>query len=135
MARAISKLQETGRQMARQSDQFVLRTRDAGRAFLEETRDASRDVAVFVRSEAKRWRHFAWVYAGRLGSDVRAAMSLPEVERRLLVRVGGMLRTLDAQVRGRLAALDHRGSNASSSRRKTAPRRRKPKDSAQRLAA
>ena len=116
MARTVSRFQESGQHLARQSDQFVLRTRDAGRAFLAETREAGHDVVVFVRGEVKRWRHYAASYAARLGSDVRAAVSLPEVERRLLVRIDGTLRTLDARVRGRLLAIERHGRKSSKKR-------------------
>jgi uncharacterized membrane protein len=133
-----SRLQETGHQIVKQGDVFVTRTRDAGVAFLGETRDAGRQIVVTARTEAKRWRRFATQRASQLQGDVRSMLSLPAVERALLSQVDETLRALDARVRARLAHLERKpapktarkGSSGSK-----APRARKSKQTLPQLAA
>jgi hypothetical protein len=106
MATVVSKLHETAREAGKQREVFVLRTRDAGRAFLEETGDAAKGVVVFLRGEARRWRRYASGRVARVGTDVRSAVDLTQLERRVLVQVDGTLRSLDARVKRRLAAIN-----------------------------
>jgi hypothetical protein len=103
-----TKLQETGQHIAKQRNAFVTRTRQAGTAFVGETRDASLELFGAFRTEAKRWRRFATQRAARVQSDVRAVLSLPAVERALLAQVDETLRALDARVRSRLAQLERK---------------------------
>jgi hypothetical protein len=101
-----SKLQETGQHISKQRDAFITRTRDASTAFFGETRDAGLQLIGAVRTEAKRWRRYATQRAAKVQSGVRAALSLPAVERALLTQVDETLRALDTRVRNRLSQLE-----------------------------
>jgi hypothetical protein len=103
-----TRLQETGQQIVKQSDAFVVRTRDAGFAFLGETRNAGLQLVGAVRTEAKRWRKFATQRAVSLQSGFRTGLSLPAVERAVLLQVDGTLRAIDSRVRARLAQLERK---------------------------
>jgi hypothetical protein len=100
-----SKLQETRQHVTHQGDALVTRARDAGESFVSETRGAGRDFAGLLGHEARRWRRYIARRAALLQHEVRDVLSLPTLERRVLLRVDGTLRTLDARVRERLAAL------------------------------
>src|ERR1700722_11835594 len=93
----VSKLQETGEHVAK-----------AGKTFLDEVRDAGRGLAVLVRSEAKGWRRFLTQRSSRLKGDAGALFTTSAIERELLSRVDGTLRSLDTRVRERLASLEKR---------------------------
>ena len=114
METVATRLQETGHQIVKQSDAFVVRTRDAGATFFGETREAGTQLFGAVRAEAKRWRRFATQRATAIQSGVRNGLSLPAVERALLSQVDGTLQALDALVRARLAALEPKPTKTSS---------------------
>ena len=123
-----SRLQETGHQIIKQGDAFVVRTRDAGIAFFGETRQAGTQLFGAVRLEAKRWRKFATQRSVTL-PDLRIGFSLPAVEKALLTQVDGTLRALDSRVRSRLAQLDRKGGKkpAKKAAAKAAPNGKKAK--------
>ena len=104
----VSKLQETGQHVAKKSDLLLSRTRDAGGAFLGEVRNAGREIVVLVKTEAKGWRRFLTQRRSRLRIDAKAAFTPKTLERELLTRVDGTLRSIDARVRARLGALEKR---------------------------
>ncbi len=106
METVASKLQETGQHIVKQHHAFVTRTRDAGAAFLDETRQAGEQLIGAVRTEAKRWRRFATQRAAKVQGDVRSALSIPAMERTVLLQVDGTLRALETRVRARLARLE-----------------------------
>jgi hypothetical protein len=135
MATVASKLHETAREAGKQREVFVLRTRDAGRAFLEETRDAGLGLVHFLRSEARRWQRFASGRVTRLGTDVRSAVTFGDLERRLLVQMDDTLRSLDARVKRRIAALSGGGRPRTRRAKKQLARARKAKASSPALAA
>jgi hypothetical protein len=116
METVVSRLQDTRDQVAKQGSAFFTRTLDAGHAFVTETRDAGRELVESFEVEAKRWRRFVTLRASRLETSVRALASLREVERALLVQVDGTLKTIDAGVRTRLAAIDGVKAKAGASR-------------------
>jgi hypothetical protein len=103
-----ARLQETGQQIVKQGDAFVVRTREAGATFIGETRNAGLQLIGAVRAEAKRWRRFATQRTVALQDGVRSGLSLPAVERAVLTQVDATLRALDARVRSRLASLEHK---------------------------
>ena len=92
---------------------------DAGEAFFGEVFGAGRDLVVFVRAEAKGWKRFITLRTSSLQSGARELLTVPAIERELLTRVDGTLRTIDAKVRARLVELDAR-KEAKAARRKTA---------------
>ena len=104
----VTMIQETGQHVSKQSTAIVLRTRDAGAAFVEETREAGRELVHFVQSEAKRWKRYVRLRVGTLEKGARAALTPVGLEKRVLVTVDDTLRALDARVRGRLSALEKR---------------------------
>ncbi|MGO9711377.1 MAG: hypothetical protein ACLQBL_21115 [Polyangiaceae bacterium] len=106
MDSVVSKLQETGHHVVKKSDLVFARTREAGKTFISEVRDAGREIAVLVKSEAKGWRRFLTQRTTRLRVDASAVFTPKTFERELLSRVDGTLRTLDAKVRERIAALE-----------------------------
>jgi hypothetical protein len=113
-------LQVTGQHVAKQQNTLVVRTRDAGVAFVEETRDAGIDFIRFVGTEAKRWKRYVRQRATTLGTDARDALAPNGLERKILVGIGGTLRALDARVRVRLASLDKKSRKAPARRRPVA---------------
>jgi hypothetical protein len=119
MESVATRLQETGHQIIKQGDAFVVRTRDAGIAFFGETREAGTQLFGAVQLEAKRWRKFATQRTVSF-KDLRIGFSVPAVERALLTQVDGTLRALDSRVRSRLAQLDRKGSPAKKSSKKPA---------------
>lgn len=106
MDSVVSKLQETGHHVVKKSDSVFARTREAGKTFISEVRDAGREIAVLVKSEAKGWRRFLTQRTTRLRVNASAVFTPKTFERELLSRVDGTLRTLDAKVRERIAALE-----------------------------
>jgi hypothetical protein len=104
----VSKLQETGQHVAKKSDLLFARTRGAGEAFFGEVRNAGREIVVLVRNEAKGWRRFLTQSRSRLRIEAKAVFTPKTLERELLSRVDGTLRSLDAKVRQRLGALEKR---------------------------
>jgi hypothetical protein len=104
----VSKLQETGQHVAKKSDLLFTRTRDAGEAFIGEVRNAGREIVGLVRTEAKGWRRFLTQRTSRLQVEAKAVFTPVTLERELLSRVDGTLRSLDAKVRERLGALEKR---------------------------
>jgi hypothetical protein len=104
-----TRLQETGHQIVKQGDAFVVRTRNAGVTFLDETREAGSQL-VAVKAEAKRWRRFATQRATAVQSGLRNGVSLPAVERAVLAQVDGTLQAIDARIRARLAQLERKPS-------------------------
>ncbi len=119
MESVVSKIQETGQHAAKKTDVLFARTRDAGEAFFDEVIGAGRDLVVFVRSEAKGWRRFLTQRTSLLQSEARVVLTVPSIEREILTRVDGTLRTIDAKVRARLQELD-KVSAKKAARRKTA---------------
>ncbi len=116
---AIAMLQETGRHLSRERQALVGRTRAAGAAFLGETRAAGRDFARVAQHEVRRWRRFAQVRAGHATEQL-----LPRsIERQVLARVDGGLRSLERQVSRRLHALQPRPAKAAKLAKPAAPRR------------
>jgi len=104
----VSKLQETGQHVAKKSDLLFSRTLDAGEAFFGEVRNAGREIVVLVRTEAKGWRRFLTQSRTRLRIEAKAVFTPKTLERELLSRVDGTLRSLDAKVRQRLGTLEKR---------------------------
>jgi hypothetical protein len=104
----VSKLQETGQHVAKKSDLLFTRTRDAGEAFLGEVRNAGREIVGLVRTEAKGWKRFFTQQTSRLQVEAKATFTPKTLERELLARVDGTLRSLDEKVRERLGALEKR---------------------------
>jgi hypothetical protein len=102
----VSKIQETGQHAAKKTDLLFARTRDAGEAFVDEVLGAGRDLLVFVRTEAKGWKRFLTQRSSLLQSEARVVLTVPALERELLTRVDGTLRTIDAKVRARLQELE-----------------------------
>jgi hypothetical protein len=121
----VSKIQETGHHVVKKSDLVLTRTRDAGFAFFGEVRNAGRELAVLVRVEAKGWKRFLTQRSGKLKVEAKSVFTPKTFERELLTRVDGTLRSLDAKVRERLAALEKRGarSGARKANGKARPRR------------
>jgi hypothetical protein len=121
----VSKIQETGHHVVKKSDLVLTRTRDAGVAFFGEVRNAGRELAVLVRVEAKGWRRFLTQRSGKLKVEAKSVFTPKTFERELLTRVDGTLRSLDAKVRERLAALEKRGARpgARKANGKARPRR------------
>jgi hypothetical protein len=103
-----TRLQETGQQIVKQGDAFVVRIGSASAAFIGETREAGLQLFGAVRTEAKRWRRFATQRAVALQNGVRSSLSLPAVERAVLTQVDTTLRSIDTRVRTRLASLDNK---------------------------
>lgn len=137
-----TRIHETGLQLARHRDTFLMRTHHAGAAFMRETRDAGRQLATAVQAEAKRWKRFATQRSGQLRSEAQAVLSLPGFERTLLTQVDGTLRAIDARVRARLAEFDEEPrkvprarAHARKASRKPATRTRKSKQTLPDLAA
>ena len=109
---------ETSRQTLReQLASFADRTREAGRAFVFETKEASLDLAQSVRGEAKAWAELVTSRTGKL----LEAGSLPEtptlppadvdaLERRLLVGLRDILSRVDVQLQSRLEKEAAKGS-------------------------
>jgi len=118
----VSMLQETGQHVVKQQNELIVRTRDAGAAFVDETRDAGREFLRFVGVEAKRWKRYVRLRAVAIGSGARNALAPSGIERRVLVGIDDTLRALDARVRSRLASLE-KGSKKPARRR--APARKK----------
>jgi hypothetical protein len=132
------RLQETGQQILKQGDAFVVRTRHAGVVFLGETRDASVQLLGAVRNEAKRWRRFATQRATAVQTGLRSGLSFPAVEKAVLTQVDGTLRALDSRVRARLAVLDRKPAAPRSGKKangKAVPRARKAKPALPPIAA
>lgn len=126
METVTTKLKETRRHVTTQGELMLTKATDAGWSFLEETRGAGQDFLAFVGTEAKRWRRFVSQRTTELQSDVRNVLSLPAIERRVLVRVDGTLRAVDKRVRDRLAKITKKKAAPKRSRaRKAAPRRAK----------
>ena len=84
--------------------------------------ETRRQFLVFVGSEARQWRRFAEERVSLLQVGVRETFSIPALERRLLVRLDGTLRSLDGLVKDRLASL---GSKKQSAARRAKGRSRK----------
>jgi len=124
METLVSKLQETRQQVSTQRDALVTRARDASESFVTETRGASRDLAGFMGREAKRWRRFLVQRASVLKDEVRGSLSIPAIERRVLVRVDRSLRSLDARVRDRIAELSGKPTRKRTKRTRKATRTR-----------
>lgn len=112
MESVVSKIQETGQHAAKKTDVLIARTRDAGEAFFDEVFGAGRDLLVFVRTEAKGWRRFLTQRTSLLQSEARIVLTVPALERELLTRVDGTLRTIDAKVRARLLELEKHGAKS-----------------------
>jgi hypothetical protein len=104
----VSKLQETGQHVAKKSDLLFSRTRDAGGAFIGEVRHAGREIVGLVRTEAKGWRRFLAQQTSRFQVETKAVFTPKTLERELLSRIDGTLRSLDQKVRERLGALEKR---------------------------
>lgn len=117
----VSMIQETGQHVVKQQTALVARTRDAGAAFVEEAREAGRELARFVGVEAKRWKRYVRLRAASLESDVRIVFAPSGIERKVLVGIDDTLRALDARVRSRIAALDKPAKKA---RRRTPSRKK-----------
>jgi hypothetical protein len=134
-----TRFQETRQQIVKQGDAFVVRTREAGITFFGETRQASLQLLGAVRAEAKRWRKFATQRATAVQTGLRAGLSLPAVEKALLVQVDGTLRAIDSRVRARLAHLEHKPSPGKATTKKPngkpSARPRKPKPALPPMAA
>jgi hypothetical protein len=121
----VSKLQETGQHVAKKSDLLFARTREAGKTFIGEVRDAGRELAVLVRTEARGWKRFLGNRSTRLRGDASAIFATRTLERELLSRVDGTLRSLDARVRERILLLERRAIKPAS--RKANGKRRRPR--------
>jgi hypothetical protein len=101
----VARFQETGQNVAKQRNALVARTRTAGQALLAQTRGAGQDLIAFVQAEANRWRSFAAQRVDQAQTSVRTALSLRDLERKVLEQVGGRLRSIDDRVRARIAEL------------------------------
>ena len=116
-----AKLRETGHVVAKKSDLLVTRTRAAGETFLGEIAEAGEDLVGALRAEARAWKRFFSHRGVRLRNDATALFTPSALEREILSRADGTLRSLDARVRRRLGTLD--GQGAKGTRRKTPGRR------------
>jgi hypothetical protein len=116
----VSKLQETGQHVAKKRDLLLSRTREAGEAFIGEVRNAGREIVVLVRTEAKGWRRFLTQRTSQFQVEAKAVFTPVTLERELLSRVDGTLRSLDAKVRERLGALEKRPPTKPARRKRTA---------------
>jgi hypothetical protein len=132
-----NRFQETRQQIVKQGDAFVVRTREAGITFFGETRQAGLQLIGAVRNEAKRWRKFATQRATAVQAGLRSGLSLPSVEKAVLVQVDGTLRALDTRVRARLAQLERKpaGKATKKPNGKAAARPRKSKPALPPIAA
>jgi hypothetical protein len=115
-------LQVTGQHVVKQQSALVVRTRDAGVAFVEETRDAGLEFVHFVGVEAKRWKRYVRLRAETIGAEAREVLAPSGLEKRVLTGLGGTLRALDARVRVRLASLDKKARKPA---RRRVPARKK----------
>ncbi len=116
-----AKLRETGHVVAKKGDLLVTRTRAAGETFFGEVAQAGEDLVGALRAEARAWKRFFSHRGVRLRSDATALFTPRALERELLSRADGTLRSLDARVRRRLGALEGRG--AKGAKRKAAGQR------------
>ena len=130
-----SKLIETRRHVATQGQSLVARTTDACATFVDETKGASLEFWAGVGAEARRWRRFFTQRASRLQDGVRTALSIPAIERRMLVAIDGSLRAMDERVKLRLAKISKKPARRKARARKPAPRVRAAKASSPALAA
>ncbi len=130
-----TRLQETGTLLARHHHTFVARTREAGLAFLGETRDASRQLVAAFQSEGRRWRRYATLRTTQLRADASGVLTLPAVERSVLATLDSTLRGLDTRVRARLAALEPAAKPARAKRRKATARSRRTRQTLPAIAA
>jgi hypothetical protein len=97
-----SMFRRTSHRVTRQRDLFALRAKKAGTTFTSETREASRELASAVRTEAGAWG----TYVREGTQKVFGASSPTAIERTLLVRASVVLRTLEQRVKQRIAKLD-----------------------------
>ena len=112
------------------------RAREAGEAFVVETRDAGRQFVSALQTEARRWRRYTMQRTAQLRGEARAAFSLPRVETSVLSQVDLTLRAVTSRVRARLADLEKPGKAArKSAGRKSSPRARKSRQNLPALAA
>src|SRR5205807_356470 len=114
----VSMIQETGQHVAKQRNALVLRTRDAGAAFVGETRDAGRDFVRFVQTETKRWRRYVKARADQIGTGVREVITPRALEKKVLTKVGVTLHAIETKVRGRIASLEGKRASKPGSARK-----------------
>ena len=97
-----SMFRRTSHRVTRQRDLFALRAKKAGSTFSNETRQASRELANAVRTEAGAWG----TYVRESTHKVTSAIAPSALERTLLVRASDVLRTLEQRLKQRLAKLD-----------------------------
>lgn len=71
----VTMIQETGQHVSKQSTALVARTRDASAMFVEETREAGRELVHFVQTEAKRWKRYVRLRVVALEKDARATLT------------------------------------------------------------
>ena len=95
-----SMLRRTSHQVTRQRELFALRAHKATTSFMGETRDAGRDLASAVRTEAGAWGK----YVRESATAATGTFTPRTLERTLLLRVSLALRALDARLHARLGA-------------------------------
>jgi hypothetical protein len=95
-----SMLRRTSHQITRQRELFALRAHKATTSFVGETRDAGRDLAGAVRTEADAWGK----YVRETATAATGTLTPRTLERTLLLRVSLALRALDARLHARLGA-------------------------------
>jgi hypothetical protein len=99
-----SLLRRTSHQVRRQQELFALRARKASTSFAAETRDAGRDLASAVRSEADVWSK----YVRDTASAVTDALTPHSLAHAVLVQASLGLRALDTRVRQRIHSFEGR---------------------------